>query len=96
VHKNLKEVIEKISKLIDFKNAEEKTNFLNKESLIDPNLKYFILKKNLTQDERDRILGLKISGVYFEKEIKRFYPEGDLASSILGFVASSKEESQKG
>lgn len=96
VQKDLKEVLGGISKSIDFKNDEEKQNFLNKQGVIDTKLKYFILKKNLTQDERDRILSLKIPGLYFEKEVKRFYPEGGLASSILGFVASSKEDSQKG
>jgi cell division protein FtsI/penicillin-binding protein 2 len=96
VQKNLKESLFNISNIIDFKDEKDKEKFLNKEKDIDTKLKYFILRRNLTQDERDKILELKISGVYFEKEIKRFYPEGDLASSVLGFVASSNEESQKG
>jgi cell division protein FtsI/penicillin-binding protein 2 len=96
VQKNLTELIKKLSENVIFESDVDKQKFIEKESLINPNAKYFILKKNLTQDERDRILALKLTGVYFEKEIKRFYPEGQLAASILGFVASSKEEIQKG
>ena len=96
VQKNLTEIIKKLSENVIFESDVDKQKFIEKESLINPNAKYFILKKNLTQDERDRILALKLTGVYFEKEIKRFYPEGQLAASILGFVASSKEEIQKG
>jgi cell division protein FtsI/penicillin-binding protein 2 len=96
IQKNLNLSLETLTNNLYFKDEEDKNKFVTKNSKIDSNLKYFILKKNLTQDDKDRILNLKIPGVYFEKEIKRFYPEGGLASSILGFVASSNEESQKG
>jgi len=96
VQKNIPELIKVLSDKISFENDVEKGIFLDRGAGIDPKLKYFILKKNLTRDERDAILSLKLPGVYFEKETKRFYPEGGLASSILGFVASSKEETQKG
>lgn len=96
VQNNLNESILKLSQNIDFKDEKDKSRFLSKEKDIDTKLKYFILRRNLTQDERDKILSLKIPGIYFEKEVKRFYPEGELASSILGFVAASNEEAQKG
>jgi cell division protein FtsI/penicillin-binding protein 2 len=96
ITKNLNENLKKISEKISFKNQEELDSFLKKGDSIDKNLKYYVLKKNLTQDEKNQIQELNLVGVNFEKQFKRFYPEGDLATSVLGFVASSKEESQKG
>jgi cell division protein FtsI/penicillin-binding protein 2 len=96
VQKNLDSLLNDLASKISFQSEEERNKFLSKKSEINTNLKYFILKKNLSQDERDSILSLKHEGVYFERENKRFYPEGNLASSVLGFVASSKEEKQKG
>lgn len=93
---DLKDTLKKLSEKLNFKDEEGLQKFLAKEGAVEKKLKYYVLRKNLTQDERDRILELKLNGVYFEKETKRFYPEGALASGILGFVASSKEDSQKG
>jgi len=96
IQKNVPDLLNKLAENINFKKEEDRNFFLNKVSEIDSKLKYFILKKNLTQDEKDKILTLGLPGVYFEKVIRRFYPEGNLASSILGFVRSSSEENQKG
>src|SRR5579875_2266472 len=41
-------------------------------------------KVSATESERVKALGLK--GIYFQKEMKRFYPLGDLASAVLGYV----------
>ncbi len=32
------------------------------------------------------VRGLKLKGVYFQKEFKRFYPENDIAAQVLGYV----------
>jgi len=96
VQKSIPDTLNKLSTKINFINDLDKSNFFQKSSNIDSKLKYFILRKGISQDERDLILDLDLPGVYFEKEIKRFYPEGDLASGVLGFVASSEEEKHKG
>ena len=40
------------------------------------------------QDPRmiEQVRALKIKGVYFQKEFKRFYPENDIAAQVLGYV----------
>ncbi len=48
--------------------------------------KYVPLKKNLTDSEQQKIKDLKLSGVYFDSEDTRFYPENKLLSQVLGFV----------
>ncbi len=95
--KNVDSFLNQITPLILFKNDEEKSKFLsNSKELIKPDLFYLILKKGLSQDEKDKLEETKVPSIYFEKEVKRFYPEGKLASSVLGFVASSETENQKG
>ena len=37
-------------------------------------------------DTAQRIRALNLRGIYFQKEAKRFYPKGDLAAQIIGYV----------
>lgn len=45
-----------------------------------------VIKRNLTDHETTQIEALKLSGVQFIPEMKRFYLNGQTASHILGFV----------
>jgi cell division protein FtsI (penicillin-binding protein 3) len=36
----------------------------------------------------ERVRELNLKGVYFQKEFKRFYPNGDLAAQVLGYVGT--------
>ncbi|HYL92412.1 MAG TPA: penicillin-binding protein [Alphaproteobacteria bacterium] len=38
-----------------------------------------------------RIRSLKLKGIYFQKESKRFYPKGELAAQLLGYVGLDDE-----
>ncbi len=49
--------------------------------------KYFVwIKRKLTLELTEQIKALKIKGLGFKKESKRFYPNGYLASHIIGFA----------
>lgn len=48
---------------------------------------YRIIKKNLTEEEVEKITQLKKRGIYLDKEIGRFYPGGQLASQTIGFMS---------
>ena len=86
-----------VSTIIKFENEDKKNDFIQRSKQgFNPNSKYFILKKNLTREEKVALEELNLIGVSFEKEIKRFYPEGNLASNVLGFVASSESDKFKG
>ncbi|OGD56520.1 hypothetical protein A2V71_02495 [Candidatus Berkelbacteria bacterium RBG_13_40_8] len=52
------------------------------------NDKYYVppLKTHLSEEEGDKIADLKIYGVTVVPESLRYYPEGELAAQILGFV----------
>lgn len=44
------------------------------------------VKRKVSAAEFLRVKAMDLKGVYFQKEMKRFYPLGDLAASILGYV----------
>jgi cell division protein FtsI (penicillin-binding protein 3) len=44
--------------------------------------------RKVTPDIANRVRQLNLKGIYFQKEFKRFYPKGDLASHVLGYVGT--------
>ena len=44
------------------------------------------VKRKVSDQEAGRVRALNLKGVYFEKEMKRFYPKGELAAHALGYV----------
>ncbi len=63
--------------------------------LTDKSKKYVPLKKQLSEEEVEKIKALKLSGISFDPQITRFYPEKNFLSSVLGFVGF-KEDERKG
>lgn len=68
------------------------------------NSRYFVLRKKVSYEEiepfqelqtkknkKGKKLNPNIQGVWFEKEYKREYPYGSLASKVLGFTTSGNE-----
>jgi len=58
--------------------------------LADKNLFWVQLARKLPKDIKEKIQTLDISGLGFEKDKKRFYPEASMAAHLLGFVGSNK------
>jgi cell division protein FtsI (penicillin-binding protein 3) len=44
------------------------------------------VKRKTTPEEANRVRDLNLKGIYFQRESKRFYPKGDLAAHIVGYV----------
>jgi len=44
------------------------------------------VKRKVTSQEASRVRELKLKGIYFQQESKRFYPKGDLAAHVVGYV----------
>jgi cell division protein FtsI (penicillin-binding protein 3) len=44
------------------------------------------VKRKVSSDESARLRDLNLKGIYFQKEMKRFYPKGDLAAPVVGYV----------
>lgn len=86
VPKNIKNPDETAGKLAPILGMEKNEIF----NLINNNRSYVPpLKHGLTEEEGDKIASQKINGVVVLPESKRFYPESELASQILGFVNAS-------
>src|SRR5215472_9617693 len=44
------------------------------------------IKRDIPTDLAARLRSLDLRGIYFQKEMKRFYPKGPLAADVMGFV----------
>lgn len=44
------------------------------------------VKRKVSDQEARRVHALNLRGIYFQKEMKRFYPKGELAAQVLGYV----------
>lgn len=56
------------------------------ESRLDSSQNFVWLERKLTPERAEAVKNLKLAGVYFQQENKRFYPKGTLASHVIGFV----------
>jgi len=46
------------------------------------------IARKADSETADRIRALNLRGIYFQKESKRFYPKGELAAQIIGYVGT--------
>lgn len=67
---------------------EEKQSILKKIS--DRELFWVLLKRKIPKEIKDKISAFNFKGLGFERDDKRFYPEGSMAAQLLGFVGSDK------
>ncbi len=56
------------------------------EVFADKKLRYYVLAKNVERKVAEQIAELDLDGVWLQSDTKRVYPEGTLASTLLGFV----------
>jgi cell division protein FtsI/penicillin-binding protein 2 len=49
------------------------------------------IARKIDADQSERLRGMNLKGIYFQKEFKRFYPKGDLAAQVLGYVGLDDE-----
>jgi cell division protein FtsI/penicillin-binding protein 2 len=77
------QVAAKLGPLLDMSG----TDIINRLASGNPN--YLVLKKQLNDETADQIQALGLAGINLEKEVLRFYPEGNLASHVLGFLGFS-------
>nr|WP_301288322.1 penicillin-binding transpeptidase domain-containing protein [Natronospira proteinivora] len=47
---------------------------------------FVYLKRHLAPEQADAVLSLGVQGVYSQREYRRFYPAGEVASHVLGFT----------
>ena len=47
---------------------------------------FMYVRRRINPDEAERIVGLKIPGVFSQREFRRFYPQGEAMAHVLGFT----------
>lgn len=57
--------------------------------MVTPDTQYVIMAKKITTNQSNKILGFKLPGIDTQSQDYRTYPEGSLASQVLGFVNAS-------
>jgi cell division protein FtsI/penicillin-binding protein 2 len=80
---NVDDTVSQISQITGLDQNEIKNKLNQSES------GYQVLKHKLSDDEVNKIKDAKLKGIYLDPEDFRFYPSGELASQIVGFVGSN-------
>ena len=62
------------------------------EKLDQPDGWYAVIAHKVEDDKADEIKSKKFKGIYFSPESERFYPAGNFASQVVGFVGSDGEK----
>jgi len=55
-----------------------------------------LIKREIDRDKVEKVQNTKIEGVYYKSQPNRIYPEGNLASHILGFVRTGEDNRRFG
>ncbi|WP_085314873.1 peptidoglycan D,D-transpeptidase FtsI family protein [Derxia lacustris] len=63
--------------------------------LADDDRKFMYLKRQLTDEQAQRVLALGIPGIHARTEFKRYYPEGETLAHVVGF-SDIEEVGQEG
>ena len=77
---NPEEAAWQVAKALDLDEEDIKTR------LSKPNDMYEVLKHRLTDEEIASIQNLNLKGIHLSDETFRYYPAGELAAQVLGFV----------
>lgn len=79
----------KLNEIFDIP-AEEIGKKINK-----PNDLYEVIFYKASQEQVNSVKELGLKGIYIKKQIGRYYPSGNLASHLLGFVSPAEEGEEK-
>jgi len=105
--KNVKQVSELLAAILTEENLKTQNSKLNEYDLkkektqrllttLGQDLQWVPLAHKVSPETKERIENLKIEGLGFEEEPKRFYPEGTLAAHLLGFIGSDEQGQDRG
>jgi cell division protein FtsI (penicillin-binding protein 3) len=72
-----------MAKILGFPEKELRA-LLKKEK--DANKRFVYLRRQINPDIAEKVKALEITGVYFEREFKRYYPAGAVSGHLLGFT----------
>lgn len=87
---NISEFTDKISTILEL-DKNDLIGRLNQEKIV-----WVSLKHKVEEEKRQQLENLQLTGLGFEKEGKRYYPEASMAAQLLGFLGSDDYGNDKG
>lgn len=81
-------VAEKLAPIFKYDDKKKLTLFFNLNKRDDP---YEPIEQKVDEDVVDQIRELNLPGIGFARRPERFYPEGNLASNVIGFVGKDEK-----
>jgi len=66
------------------------------EAKIDRTKQWQLIKTTLSKETMSKVTQLKQTGIIFEEESNRYYPEASLAAHLIGFVGKNSENDPVG
>jgi len=91
LEKEKEEITKLLGKILGPQTEEEIEKRLESENLV-----WVPLARKVDKEKKEEIEKLAISGIGFEEEGKRDYPEGSMAANLLGFVGKDASGKDKG
>ncbi len=91
-----KQPLEVATALAEFFGYDDERKFQVLDQLQKENDGYEQIEKNVDEDTKKRLEELKLPGIYFSRFRERYYPEGTLAASVIGFVGKTESGSAVG
>ncbi len=80
------EVAAALAKVLHTDRADAFTSADEIEKRINDSRYFTWIARKQNASAIEQVRALKLKGVYFQKEFKRFYPENDIAAQVLGYV----------
>ncbi|HZV98259.1 MAG TPA: penicillin-binding protein 2 [Methylophilaceae bacterium] len=83
------EQLKKLANLLDIKPAEVSKKLVNSER------EFVYIKRRIPPELAAQVMRLKISGIFMQREYRRYYPAGDVTAHLVGFTGID-ENGQEG
>ena len=77
-----------LAKIVHLDTADRFTTEEQIQARLDGSRNFAWVARKLDPDTVERVSELNLKGIYLQKEFKRFYPNGDLAAQVLGYVGT--------
>jgi cell division protein FtsI (penicillin-binding protein 3) len=77
--------------LAEIVHADPHDNFTSKQQMLarfNASRNFAWVARRVDAGTAERVRELNLKGIYFQKEFKRFYPNGNLAAQVLGYVGT--------
>jgi cell division protein FtsI (penicillin-binding protein 3) len=80
-----------LAKIVHTEPEDKFTSEAQMEARLDGQRNFAWIARKVDPETAQRVRELNLKGVYFQKEFKRFYPNGDLLAHVLGYVGTDDD-----